>query len=89
MYIPLSGAIMNIAVYFGILEPNDTILGMDLGHGGHLTHGHPVTHMFKVFNFVRYKTDTQNNGEINYEEIRRLAIEHKPKLILGWIFCLY
>jgi glycine hydroxymethyltransferase len=80
---PLSGAIMNIAVYFGILEPNDTILGMDLGHGGHLTHGHPVTHMFKVFNFVRYKTDTQNNGEINYEEIRRLAIEHKPKLILA------
>lgn len=80
---PLSGAIMNIATYFAILEPGDTILGMDLSHGGHLTHGHPVTHMYKVFNFVRYKTDLEKNGELDYDNIREMAIEHKPKLILG------
>src|SRR6185436_17988590 len=49
---PLSGAPANVAVYFALLKPGDTILGMDLSHGGHLTHGHPVTHMTKVFNFV-------------------------------------
>ena len=80
---PLSGAIMNIASYFAILQPGDTILGMDLGHGGHLTHGHPVTHMFKVFNFVRYKTDLENGGKIDYENLRQMALEHKPKLILA------
>ncbi len=80
---PLSGAIMNIATYFALLQPGDTILGMDLGHGGHLTHGHPVTHMFKVFNFVRYKTDLENGGVIDYENLREMAIKHKPKLILA------
>lgn len=80
---PLSGAIMNIATFFALLNPGDTILGMDLGHGGHLTHGHPVTHMYKVFNFVRYKTDLQNEGEIDYENIKEMAIKHKPKLILA------
>ena len=80
---PLSGAVMNIATYFGLLEPGDTILGMDLSHGGHLTHGHPVTHMFKVFNFVRYKTDQSNGGVIDYENLRTMALEHKPKLILA------
>ncbi len=77
---PLSGAPANIAVYFGLLEPGDTILGMDLSHGGHLTHGHPVTHMTKVFNFVRYKTDA--DGKIDLENLRQMALEHKPKLIL-------
>ena len=80
---PLSGAIMNVAVYFGILELGDTILGMDLGHGGHLTHGHPVTHMAKVFNFVRYKTDLKNDGKIDYDNLREMALTHKPKLILA------
>lgn len=80
---PLSGAIMNVATYFALLEPGDTILGMDLGHGGHLTHGHPVTHMFKIFNFVRYKTDTKNGGVIDYDNLREMAHEHKPKIILA------
>jgi len=77
---PLSGAPANIAVYFALLEPGDTILGMDLSHGGHLTHGHPVTHMTKVFNFIRYKTTPE--GTLDYDNIREMALEHKPKLIL-------
>ena len=77
---PLSGAPANIAVYFALLEPGDTILGMDLSHGGHLTHGHPVTHMTKVFNFVRYKTNAE--GKIDLDNLREMALEHKPKLIL-------
>ncbi|HRH23193.1 MAG TPA: serine hydroxymethyltransferase [Candidatus Magasanikbacteria bacterium] len=77
---PLSGAPANIAVYFGLLNPGDTILGMDLSHGGHLTHGHPVTHMTKVFNFIRYKTNAE--GKIDLDNLRAMAIEHKPKLIL-------
>ena len=77
---PLSGAPANVAVYFGILEPGDTILGMDLSHGGHLTHGHPVTYMAKVFNFVRYKTNAE--GNIDFDNLRAMALEHKPKLIL-------
>ncbi len=59
---PLSGAPANIAMYFALLEPGDTILGMDLSHGGHLTHGHPVTHLAKIFNFVRYKMKDPNTG---------------------------
>ncbi len=78
---PLSGAPANIAVYFALLEPGDTILGMDLGHGGHLTHGHPVTHMSKVFNFVRYKTTA--DGSIDFDNLRNMALEHRPKLILA------
>ncbi|MDD4901552.1 MAG: serine hydroxymethyltransferase [Patescibacteria group bacterium] len=77
---PLSGAPANIAVYFALLEPGDTILGMDLSHGGHLTHGHPVTYMAKIFNFVRYKTNAA--GVIDLDNLRQMAIEHKPKLIL-------
>ncbi len=77
---PLSGAPANIAVYFGLLEPGDTILGMDLSHGGHLTHGHPVTHMAKIFNYVRYKTDA--SGKIDLDNLEKMAMEHKPKLIL-------
>ncbi len=77
---PLSGAPANIAVYFALLEPGDTVLGMDLAHGGHLTHGHPVTYMAKLYNFIRYKTT--DDGRIDYEEIEKLALEHKPKIIL-------
>lgn len=77
---PLSGAPANIAVYFALLQPGDTVLGMDLGHGGHLTHGHPVTYMAKIFNFVRYKTDA--NGLIDLDNLRAMALEHKPKIIL-------
>lgn len=77
---PLSGAPANIEVYFAVLEPGDTILGMDLSHGGHLTHGHPVTHMAKIFNFVRYKTNEE--GAIDYDNLEAMALEHKPKLIL-------
>ncbi|PIR74887.1 MAG: serine hydroxymethyltransferase [Candidatus Magasanikbacteria bacterium CG10_big_fil_rev_8_21_14_0_10_47_10] len=77
---PLSGAPANVACYFALLEPGDTILGMDLSHGGHLTHGHPVTSIAKVFNFVRYKTDAQ--GLIDMDNLRAMALEHKPKLIL-------
>jgi len=79
---PLSGAPANIAVYFAVLKPGDTILGMDLGHGGHLTHGHPVTHMTKVFNFVRYKTDIKT-GLIDYDNLREMALKHKPQMVLA------
>lgn len=77
---PLSGAPANVAIYFALLEPGDTILGMDLSHGGHLTHGHPVTHMAKIFNFVRYGTNAE--GLIDLENLRQMALEHKPKMIL-------
>lgn len=77
---PLSGAPANIAAYEAILEPGDTVLGMDLSHGGHLTHGHPVTQSSKIYNFVRYKTDA--NGLIDLDNLRAMALEHKPKLIL-------
>jgi len=78
---PLSGAPANIAAYFALLKPGETILGMDLSHGGHLTHGHPVTKLAKVFNFVRYKTDAKT-GLIDYKNLRKMALEHQPKLIL-------
>ena len=78
---PLSGAPANTAVYFAILQPGDTVLGMDLTHGGHLTHGHPVTYIAKLFNFVRYKTTPE--GLIDYHQLRQMAFEHKPKLILA------
>src|SRR3989339_1261142 len=77
---PLSGAPANIAVYFALLKPGDTVLGMDLSHGGHLTHGHPVTYMTKIFNFVRYKTNAEGNIDLN--DLRKMAILHKPKIIL-------
>ena len=80
---PHSGAPANIATYFALCEPGDTILGMDLGHGGHLTHGHPVTHIAKVFNFVRYKMKDPDTGEIDYEELRETALKEKPKIILA------
>lgn len=80
---PHSGAPANIGVYFALLQPGDTVLGMDLGHGGHLTHGHPVTHMSKLFNFVRYKMKDIETGEIDYDALREVALKEKPKLILA------
>lgn len=80
---PHSGAPANIAMYFALLEPGDTILGMNLEHGGHLTHGHPVTSITKVFNFVRYGMKNIETGEIDYDELRRVAVKEKPKMILG------
>ncbi len=77
---PLSGAPANIAAYEALLEPGDTVLGMDLSHGGHLTHGHPVTQSAKIYNFIRYKTNS--DGLLDLDELRAMAIEHKPKLIL-------
>ena len=79
----LSGAPANIATYFALLEPGDTIMGMDLSHGGHLTHGHPVTYIAKIFNFVRYKMKDIETGEIDYEEMMEVAKREKPKVILA------
>lgn len=79
---PLSGSPMNQAVYLAFLKPGDTVLGMDLSHGGHLTHGHPVSHMGQIFNFVRYKTHPEEEGRIDFEELMAVAKEHKPKIIL-------
>jgi len=80
---PLGGAAANVAMYFALMEPGDTVLGMDLSHGGHLTHGHPTTSINKVFNFVRYKMKDVDTGEIDYEHLREMALEHKPKIILA------
>ncbi len=78
----LSGSPMNQAVYLAICQPGDTIMGMDLSHGGHLTHGAPVSHMGKLFNFVRYKTNPDAGGAIDFGEVRKLALKHRPKIIL-------
>lgn len=80
---PHAGAPANVATYFALLEPGDTILGMDLSHGGHLTHGHPVTYITKIFNFVRYKMKDPETGEIDYDEMRAVAKREKPKMILA------
>ncbi|HEX9594655.1 MAG TPA: serine hydroxymethyltransferase [Candidatus Saccharimonadales bacterium] len=80
---PHSGAPANQAVYFAWLEPGDKVLAMDLSHGGHLTHGHPVTVTAKLFEFIRYKMKDVETGELDYEEMRKLAHEHKPKIILA------
>lgn len=79
---PHSGSQANMAVYFTVLNPGDTVLGMDLSHGGHLTHGSPVNFSGKLFNFVSYGVDKETE-EINYEEVRRIALECKPKLIVA------
>lgn len=80
---PHSGAQANAAVYHAWCEPGDTILAMDLSHGGHLTHGHPVTILAKEFNFIRYGIKDVTTGEIDYEQVRELARKHKPKIILA------
>jgi glycine hydroxymethyltransferase len=80
---PHSGAPANEAVYSAWLEPGDTVLAMDLSHGGHLTHGAPVTRSAKLYNFVRYKMKDPSTGEIDYDELHELARKHKPKIILA------
>ena len=80
---PHSGAQANEAVYYAWCEPGDTILAMDLAHGGHLTHGAPVTRSAREYNFIRYGIKDVETGEIDYEEIRRLALEHRPNIILA------
>ena len=80
---PHSGAQANEAVYYAWCEPGDTIMAMDLAHGGHLTHGAPVTRSAREYNFIRYGIKNIETGEIDYEEIRQLALKHKPKIILA------
>ena len=79
---PHSGANANFAVYFAVLSPGDTILGMSLAHGGHLTHGSPVAVSGKYFNAVGYGVD-EATGEINYDELEKIALEVKPKIIVS------
>jgi glycine hydroxymethyltransferase len=79
---PLSGSPMNQACYFAFLNPGDTVLAMDLSHGGHLTHGAPVSHMGKVFNFVRYKTAPQQGGAIDFDALMDIAKATRPKIVL-------
>ncbi len=79
---PHSGSQANAAVYLGLLQPGDTVLGMSLAHGGHLTHGSPVNFSGKLFNIVSYGVDAQT-GLINYDEVARLAQEHKPRMIIA------
>ena len=79
---PLSGSPMNQAVFLAFMKPGDRILGMDLSHGGHLTHGAPVSHMGKIFDFVRYKTLPDEGGRIDFDALRRTAHETRPKILL-------
>ena len=78
----LSWAAANLCFYTAVMNPWDTILGMDLSHGWHLTHGAPVTFFSKVFNFQRYKTN--KDWSIDFNELEKLALEYKPKVILAW-----
>lgn len=80
---PHSGVPANEAVYYAWLEAGDTVLAMDLGHGGHLSHGAPVTRSAHQYNFIRYKMKDPATGEIDYDELRALALKHKPKIILA------
>lgn len=80
---PHSGAPANIAVYQAWLEPGDTVMAMKLDHGGHLTHGHPVTSSAKLYNFVRYGIKDLETGEIDYDEMLKVAKKEKPKIILA------
>jgi glycine hydroxymethyltransferase len=79
---PLSGSPMNQAAYLAFLEPGETILAMDLSHGGHLTHGAPVSHMGRLFDFVRYRTRPEEQGRVDFDELRRLARRSRPKIVL-------
>ena len=80
---PHAGAPANIATYFALMEPGDTLMGMDLSHGGHLTHGHPVTYITKIFKFIRYKMKNIETGEIDYDEMLAVAKKERPKVILA------
>src|SRR5690606_11791982 len=79
---PHSGAQANMAVYFSVLEPGDTVLGMNLAHGGHLTHGSPVNFSGILYKFVEYGVDKETEY-IDYEDVRKKALEHQPKLIVA------
>lgn len=79
---PHSGAQANTAVYFAMIEPGDTVLGMDLSHGGHLTHGSPVNISGKFYNFISYGVSKETE-QIDYDQLEKLAIENKPKMIVG------
>ena len=79
---PHSGSQANMAVYFSLIKPGDTVLGMDLSHGGHLTHGAKVSFSGQLYRFVHYGVD-QKTGRIDYDVVRQLALEHKPKLIVA------
>ncbi|MDD6237426.1 MAG: serine hydroxymethyltransferase, partial [Clostridiales bacterium] len=79
---PHSGAQANTAVYFALLEPGDTVLGMNLAHGGHLTHGSPVNISGKYYNFIPYGVDDHTH-RIDYDKVRALALENKPKMIVA------
>ncbi len=79
---PHSGSSANMAVYMSVLKPNDTVLGMDLKSGGHLTHGHPLSFSGILYNFVSYGVD-ETTHQINYQQVRELALKHKPKLIVA------
>ena len=79
---PLSGSPMNQAVYLAFMKPGDKIVGMDLSHGGHLTHGAPVSHMGQMFDFVRYKTIPEERGRIDFGALRKLARLVRPKILL-------
>jgi glycine hydroxymethyltransferase len=78
----LSGSAMNQAAYLAFLAPGDTVLAMDLSHGGHLTHGAPVSHMGRLFRFVRYKTRPEELGRVDFDALRRLARRERPRLVL-------
>src|SRR5678809_1564266 len=78
---PHSGAQANMAVFLAVLKPGDTILGMNLAHGGHLTHGHPLNFSGKYFNVVPYGV-RKDDERLDYDELERLAREHRPKLII-------
>jgi glycine hydroxymethyltransferase len=80
---PHSGAQANESVYHAWLNPGDTVLAMDLSHGGHLTHGHPVTVLARQYNFIRYGMKDIETGEIDYGQLREMALKHKPKIILA------
>jgi len=79
---PYSGSPANLAVYLALAQPGDTILGMSLSHGGHLTHGHPVNLSGKLFNFIQYQVDSQTE-KINYQEIEKLALKFRPRIIVS------
>lgn len=78
---PHSGSQANMGVYFAVLNPGDKILGMNLSHGGHLTHGSPVNFSGKIYNFISYGVD--ETGYINYDEMRKIALEEKPRMIVA------
>jgi glycine hydroxymethyltransferase len=79
---PYSGSPANTAIYFALLEFGDTVMGLKLDHGGHITHGLPIAFSGKAYNFVQYEVDKET-GELNYDEIEKLAEEHKPKMIVA------